>query len=248
MLGWIIFAVFAVMGVLFWTGKGGWLIAGYNTASAEEKKKYDEKKLNRTMAKGWTIITASLLFLNFAKEDMTPVFLAIFMILVFVGIGYILLMTNNCYVETEEMSETEKEKIAKERRNGRRYSLIILTILAALTGVPMFAGSANIEFEEDKIRLSGFLVPGYTLEQKEILSVDYEKELDLGRRTNGNGSVRIQAGQFRNKRFGNYRLYSYNACREYVVIDTEDKTIVVNDKTPERTKELYEKLKIFSER
>ena len=49
MLGWIIFAVFAVMGVLFWTGKGGWLIAGYNTASAEEKKKYDEKKLNRTM-------------------------------------------------------------------------------------------------------------------------------------------------------------------------------------------------------
>ena len=42
MLGWIIFAVFAVMGVLFWTGKGGWLIAGYNTASAEEKKKYDE--------------------------------------------------------------------------------------------------------------------------------------------------------------------------------------------------------------
>ena len=78
--------------------------------------------------------------------------------------------------------------------------------------------------------------------------MDYEKELDLGRRTNGNGSVRIQAGQFRNKRFGNYRLYSYNVCREYVVIDTEDKTIVVNDKTPERTKELYEKLKIFSER
>ena len=109
MLGWIIFAVFAVMGVLFWTGKGGWLIAGYNTASAEEKKKYDEKKLNRTMAKGWTIITASLLFLNFAKEAMTPVFLTICMILMFVGIGYILLMTNNCYVETEEMSETEKE-------------------------------------------------------------------------------------------------------------------------------------------
>ena len=32
----------------------------------------------------------------------------------------------------------------------------------------MFAGSVNIEFEEDKIRLSGFLVPGYTLEQEEI--------------------------------------------------------------------------------
>ena len=50
---------------------------------------------------------------------MTPVFLAIFMILVFVGIGYILLMTNNCYVETEEMSETEKEKIAKEKKKWK---------------------------------------------------------------------------------------------------------------------------------
>lgn len=26
-------------------GKGSWLIAGYNTASKEEKEKYDEKKL-----------------------------------------------------------------------------------------------------------------------------------------------------------------------------------------------------------
>ena len=60
MLGWIIFAVFAVMGVLLWTGKGGWLIAGYNTASAEEKKKYDEKKLNRTMAVSYTHLAIML--------------------------------------------------------------------------------------------------------------------------------------------------------------------------------------------
>ena len=45
---------------------------------------------------------------------MTQGFLTISMILMFVGIGYILLMTNNCYVETEELSETEKEKIAKK--------------------------------------------------------------------------------------------------------------------------------------
>lgn len=248
MLGWIIFAVFAVMGVLFWMGKGGWLIAGYNTASAEEKKQYDEKKLNRVMAKGWTIITAGLLFLNLAGEDAATIFLAIFVILVFAGIGYILLMANNCYVETERMSMAEAEKIARERRNGKRFSMIVLAILAVLVGVPMFAGSIRTEFDGEKIRLSGFLVPGYTLEREEILSVDYEKELDLGRRINGNGSVRIQAGQFRNERFGNYRLYSYNGCREYVVIGTEDKMIVVNDKTSEKTKELYEKIKTFSER
>ncbi len=248
MTGWIIFVVFAVMGILFWTGKGGWLIAGYNTASAEEKKRYDEKKLNRTMAKGWTVITAGLLFLNLAGEDAAPVFLAIFVILVFAGVGYILLMSNNCYVEAEGLSAAEAEKIAREKRNGKRFSMIALAILAVLVGVPMFGGSVRTEFDGEKIRLSGFLVPGYTLEREEILSVDYETELDLGKRINGNGSVRIQAGQFRNERFENYRLYSYNRCSEYVVIGTETKTIVVNDKTPEKTKELYEKIKIFSER
>ena len=72
-----------------------------------------KKKLNRTMAKGWTIITASFCFL-ICKGRYDSGFLAIFMILVFVGIGYILLMTNNCYVETEEMSETEKKKLQKK--------------------------------------------------------------------------------------------------------------------------------------
>lgn len=40
--------VFLVMAVFLFRGKGSWLIAGYNTASREEREKYDEKKLCRT--------------------------------------------------------------------------------------------------------------------------------------------------------------------------------------------------------
>ena len=46
---WLITGVFAVLSILFFTGKGSFLIAGYNTASKEQKKLYDEKKLCRTM-------------------------------------------------------------------------------------------------------------------------------------------------------------------------------------------------------
>lgn len=38
-------ALFAVLSILLLSGKGSWLIAGYNTASPEEKAKYDSKKL-----------------------------------------------------------------------------------------------------------------------------------------------------------------------------------------------------------
>ncbi len=43
--------VFLLLGMVFSRGKGAFLIAGYNTASKEEKAKYDEKTLCRCMGK-----------------------------------------------------------------------------------------------------------------------------------------------------------------------------------------------------
>ena len=41
---WIVFAIFAVLSIILLSGHGSWFISGYNTASNEEKEKYDEKK------------------------------------------------------------------------------------------------------------------------------------------------------------------------------------------------------------
>ena len=46
----IITALFVVLGIIFASGKGADLIAGYNTASHEEKTKTDEKKLLKAMS------------------------------------------------------------------------------------------------------------------------------------------------------------------------------------------------------
>ena len=40
---WIVFAIFAVLSIILLSGHGSWFISGYNTASNEEKEKYDEK-------------------------------------------------------------------------------------------------------------------------------------------------------------------------------------------------------------
>ena len=39
--------LFLVLSIFLFMGKGSWLIAGYNTLSEEDKKKYDKKKLCR---------------------------------------------------------------------------------------------------------------------------------------------------------------------------------------------------------
>ena len=46
----IVTALFVVLGIVFAAGKGANLIAGYNTASREEKAKTDEKKLLKAMS------------------------------------------------------------------------------------------------------------------------------------------------------------------------------------------------------
>ena len=52
--------LFFVLSAVFWKGKGAWLISGYNTASAAEKRRTDEKALCRFMAK-FALFTAGLL-------------------------------------------------------------------------------------------------------------------------------------------------------------------------------------------
>lgn len=41
--------LFFIMSIFLFNGKGKWLIAGYNTLSKEERKKYDERKVCRAM-------------------------------------------------------------------------------------------------------------------------------------------------------------------------------------------------------
>jgi len=57
-LVWGLVGLLAVISTAFLMGKGSFLIAGYNTASKQEKEKYDEKKLCRVMGWGFGLITA----------------------------------------------------------------------------------------------------------------------------------------------------------------------------------------------
>lgn len=46
----VVTGLFFILAIVFFFGKGSWLIAGYNTASKENKAKYDEKKLCKVMS------------------------------------------------------------------------------------------------------------------------------------------------------------------------------------------------------
>jgi len=64
MVGFVI--MFLLLSITFLRGKGSFLIAGYNTASDEEQKKYDKKKLCKTMGVCTSVITGVLVIMTFA--------------------------------------------------------------------------------------------------------------------------------------------------------------------------------------
>ena len=65
----IVALVCAVMGILVLIGKGDNLIAGYNTASKEERERIDIKRL-RWLVGGLLIVLAPMTVLMLGKESM----------------------------------------------------------------------------------------------------------------------------------------------------------------------------------
>ena len=78
----IIAAILLIMGIIILIGKGDNLIAGYNTASEEEKSQYNIKRL-RGLIGSLLIILAPTMFLLHRESTMTTTwsFLAIVFIL-----------------------------------------------------------------------------------------------------------------------------------------------------------------------
>ena len=75
-------AIMAIMGIIVLIGKGDNLIAGYNTASKEEREQYHIKRL-RGLIGGLLVALAPMTFLMLREESMTATWS-------FVGLTFVL--------------------------------------------------------------------------------------------------------------------------------------------------------------
>lgn len=80
---WVVFAVFLILSVILLSGHGANLVAGYNTASKEEKAKYDSKKISRVVGIGMSIITILILAMGLFMDYLDVSFSYIFAVIVF---------------------------------------------------------------------------------------------------------------------------------------------------------------------
>ena len=81
----------AILGIVILLGKGDALIAGYNTSSAEEKAKYNIKRLRLLV--GGLLIGIGLIYLMFQIKA-TPLLSGIFAIVIVILAGIVVFLAN----------------------------------------------------------------------------------------------------------------------------------------------------------
>ncbi|MBO4830938.1 MAG: DUF3784 domain-containing protein [Oscillospiraceae bacterium] len=89
----VIAALFVVLGIIFASGKGANLIAGYNTASYEEKSKTDEKKLLKAMSVFMFVLAGCFLVLALSQvlhvKSLIWIGQALFVVALIAGLIYL---------------------------------------------------------------------------------------------------------------------------------------------------------------
>lgn len=250
---WFIMILFAVLSVFLLSGRGGFLIAGYNTSSPEQKAKVDEKKLCRVMGAGMSVITLWLLLAACFGENQpdwygkaTPAVIIIDVLTMVLAANFGCQRKNLTEEEKAALEQLSKDPAQKRReRNLKRGSLIFTLAIFGAAAFLLFTGNVSVSVENEKLRIKGSYWPDYTVTLSDIQSVTYRgRDFKVGRRTNGLGSPRLLEGHFKNEELGAYVLYAYTDCKNYILLEkTNGDVVAVNAKDEEETQELYEIIK-----
>lgn len=87
--------LFIALGIYLLQGKGGWLIAGYNTMSPEEKEKYDEADLCKATGKLILAIAFTLALITAGElcESNALIVAGVVLMIIFIIFGVIYINT-----------------------------------------------------------------------------------------------------------------------------------------------------------
>ncbi|NCB92705.1 MAG: DUF3784 domain-containing protein [Clostridia bacterium] len=241
---WFLVILFLAMTIIFLMGKGSSLIAGYNTMG-KGRERYDEKKLCRVMGMCMGIITICMAVMAWYGDNAPNVLSQVFMVVIILDVAATMILSNTIckkkdYQIPDDAKESEDDKKASFNRRATRIMIIIVSAIGLLVCVMLVTGNVSVDMNEEGMNIQGSFWADKEVKWESIQSVSYETGITAGRRRNGLGSFRLRERLFENGQFGKYTMYAYVECEEYVVMETDDGILVLNQETAEKTQALYE--------
>ena len=242
---WVIFILLFVLSAVLLTGRGSFLIAGYNTSSPEEKEKYNAQKLCRTAGVSMLLIlfvTAGLFVIPLDSVYRTPYFI-FYLIFMIADIGITVYFSNTrCYKAGYE-NKKDVGKIKKETLFIVAGIFIVMFPVLLLVSITLYRASLPPVYiiGGDTLKISSFY--GETIPLDGIKKITLEETMPFGlRKKNGSDLGSILKGRF--DADGKTAHVYIDASRPpFILIETQEGLHIINDQSREKTEALYTQLK-----
>lgn len=239
----IVAGLMFVLSLILLSGRGSWLIAGYNTMSKEQQNKYDSKKLSRATGIMSIITSIALLALAFSLINAT-----VFLIIIFISVTVTIIYTNKFCLKPD--SDIEENDLMIDKGKGSLPNMITMIgigftiIVFLLIGVSMYFSSKPPVYNISNGALIISTQFGEEVNLSEIQSIHLKDDLPvIQSRINGLGLGSIQKGKFSSD-IGNVTLYIDSSKPPFIYIKTTSELIILNDQSQSKTETLFNELNL----
>ncbi|MDR2571104.1 MAG: DUF3784 domain-containing protein [Oscillospiraceae bacterium] len=247
----IIALPFTIMGIFMLSGKGAFLIAGFNTMSESKKATYDKSALCRAV--GILLISLSVLVILFpVASSMESMWLfwiicALFMV---IPIGFIVYAnTGNRFRINVEPLDDAIPKARKPMSKMKKVGIVVVVAISVqvfiAVGVMLYQGEKDPEIIIGAGSIEISALYGLTVNMSEISEITLVDksmmDIGIGRRTNGysSGGPALK-GNFSSDAHGMQLLFVYSTSSPTIRIDRpRGATIFISFRDGDTTLESY---------
>ncbi|MCL6572210.1 MAG: DUF3784 domain-containing protein [Bacillus sp. (in: Bacteria)] len=227
--------LFLIIGWAILKKKDYWLLSGFANRPKEEQLQLIENGYPQRSGK-LLITTAVGMFI------LLPLIFTPFKYTLEVQFGFMIVFLLTGYIYLS------KYEILKKRKRSYILSTTLFIVIMGFTGIIMYIGYQDYQLvtRQDFFEITG--VYGNVWSYEEVKRVELLEEMPkVTVRQNGFGLSTMAKGKFKVKEYGSSLLFIRKDSAPYIYIETDNKKIFINAKTPEQTKEWYNELKAISE-
>lgn len=205
---------------------------------------HNEENWNRThrfTGKVWMLCGAVILATVFMPTDISMgLFIVLVLLMIFLPMVYSYMYYRK-QLKAGTAAKGDLVQSSSEKITGK-LSFIVGAVVVAGVIIFLLTGKYSVNYGADSFTVDANYQGNTKINYADIESMEYRETDDAGGRDFGFATPFIMMGKYTNKEFGSYTRYTYTSCDSCVVIKTGKKTLVVNGKDVERTKEIYNNL------
>ncbi len=150
----------------------------------------------------------------------------------------------NYYKKELEYGYTDFESIYNKKSYKIATIIALIAVPLIIIGITflMFTGNIEITYTDDSFTVDSTYYDPLTINYLDIDNIEIFENDEIGSKEFGFNSAKLSLGKFNNKQFNSHTRYTYNGCKTIVAIESNGKTLLINDTTPDLTREIYIKI------